>query len=198
MPSLSGERLEQDRHQVGDQDDAEQRVAEPRAAGEVGGPVARIHVADGDQVARARRRRAPSARTTRRAELRIAVVRLGQARQRARDTASRRAPRRGGSRRRSSARRSDAQSTTCASSCTDDVPLTGRLDRDRAAERLAVAQRHHDARHEAERRRDSEAARARRSSTRRISTVSPTGDVGEGRATRAHGWSRRHSGIGSP
>ena len=35
------------------QDDAEQRVAEARAAGEVGRPVARVHVADGDQVARA-------------------------------------------------------------------------------------------------------------------------------------------------
>ncbi len=46
-----GERLQQDRHQVGDHDDAEQRVAEARAAGEVGGPVARVHVADGDQVA---------------------------------------------------------------------------------------------------------------------------------------------------
>ena len=48
-----GERLQQDRHQVGDHDHAEQRVAVARAAGEVGGPVARIHVADGDQVARA-------------------------------------------------------------------------------------------------------------------------------------------------
>ena len=46
-----GERLQQDRHQVGDHDDAEQRVAEARAAGEVGGPVARVHVADGDEVA---------------------------------------------------------------------------------------------------------------------------------------------------
>ena len=48
-----GQRLQQDRHQVGDHDDAEQRVAEARAAGEVGGPVARVHVADRDQVARA-------------------------------------------------------------------------------------------------------------------------------------------------
>ena len=46
-----GERLQQDRHQVGDHDDAEQRVAVARAAGEVGGPVAGVHVADGDQVA---------------------------------------------------------------------------------------------------------------------------------------------------
>ena len=53
MPSRARERLQQDRHQVGEQDDAEQRVAEPRAAGEVGGPVARVHVADGHQVARA-------------------------------------------------------------------------------------------------------------------------------------------------
>ena len=42
--------LQQDRHQVRHQDDAEQRVAELRSAGEIGGPVARIHVADGHQV----------------------------------------------------------------------------------------------------------------------------------------------------
>ena len=48
---LGGERLEQDRHEVGDQNDAEQRVAELRAAAEVGGPVAGVHVADGDEVA---------------------------------------------------------------------------------------------------------------------------------------------------
>ena len=47
------QRLQQDRHQVRDHDDAEQRVAEPGAAGEVGRPVARVHVADRDQVARA-------------------------------------------------------------------------------------------------------------------------------------------------
>ena len=51
-----GQRLQQDRHQVRQQDDAEQRVAEPGAAGEVGGPVAGIHVADGDEIARARER----------------------------------------------------------------------------------------------------------------------------------------------
>ena len=48
-----GERLQQDRHQVGDHDDAEERVAVAGAAGEVGGPVAGVHVADGDEVARA-------------------------------------------------------------------------------------------------------------------------------------------------
>ena len=46
-----GERLQQDRHQVRDHDDAEQRVAVARAAGEVGGPVAGVHVADGDEIA---------------------------------------------------------------------------------------------------------------------------------------------------
>ena len=49
---LRGEPLQQNRHQIGEQDHAEQRVAEPRAAGEIGGPVARVHVADRDQVAR--------------------------------------------------------------------------------------------------------------------------------------------------
>ena len=53
MPSRARERLQQNRHQVGEHDDAEQRVAEARAAGEVGRPVARVHVADRDQVARA-------------------------------------------------------------------------------------------------------------------------------------------------
>ena len=47
-----GERLQQDRHQVRQHDHAEQRVAVARAAGEVGRPVAGIHVADGDEVAR--------------------------------------------------------------------------------------------------------------------------------------------------
>ena len=50
------QRLQQDGHQVGDEDDAEERVAVARAAGEVGGPVARVHVADGHQVARAGKR----------------------------------------------------------------------------------------------------------------------------------------------
>ena len=52
-----GERLQQDRHQVRDQDDAEQRVAVARAAGEVGRPVARVHVADRHQIARAGKRK---------------------------------------------------------------------------------------------------------------------------------------------
>ena len=46
-----GQRLQQDRHQVRQHDHAEQRVAEPRAAGEVGRPVPGVHVADGDEVA---------------------------------------------------------------------------------------------------------------------------------------------------
>ena len=50
-------RLQQDGHQVRDHDHAEQRVAVPRAAGDVGGPVARVHVADGHEVAGARERK---------------------------------------------------------------------------------------------------------------------------------------------
>ena len=46
-----GERLQEDRHQVGDHDDAEERVAEAGAAGEVSCPIARAHVADSDEVA---------------------------------------------------------------------------------------------------------------------------------------------------
>ena len=48
-----GQRLQEDRHQVGQHDDEKQRVAELGAASEVGGPVAGIHIADGDHVARA-------------------------------------------------------------------------------------------------------------------------------------------------
>ena len=42
---LQREVLQQDRHQVGHQDHHQQRVAEQRAASEIGGPVAGIHVA---------------------------------------------------------------------------------------------------------------------------------------------------------
>ena len=51
-----GERLQQNRHQVGEHDDAQQRVPELRAAGNVGGPVARVHVADRHQITRPRER----------------------------------------------------------------------------------------------------------------------------------------------
>src|SRR5262249_8867368 len=44
------EGLEKHRHQVADKNDAEKRVAEFRAAAQVGGPVARVHVADGDEI----------------------------------------------------------------------------------------------------------------------------------------------------
>ena len=53
-PQTDRHRLQQDRHQVGDHDDAHQRLAEACAAGEVSGPVARVHVADGHQIAGAR------------------------------------------------------------------------------------------------------------------------------------------------
>lgn len=46
-----GQRLQQHRHQAGEQDHREQQVAQLRAAGDVGGPVARVHVAHRDQVA---------------------------------------------------------------------------------------------------------------------------------------------------
>ena len=47
------ERLQHDRHDVGEQRDDQQRVAEFRPAGERGRPVAGVHVADGDEIARA-------------------------------------------------------------------------------------------------------------------------------------------------
>ena len=46
------QRLQQDRHDVRHQRDAQQRVAELRAAGERGRPVAGVHIADGNEVAR--------------------------------------------------------------------------------------------------------------------------------------------------
>ncbi len=46
------QRLQHDRHDIGDQRDDEERVAELRAARERGRPVAGIHVADGDEIAR--------------------------------------------------------------------------------------------------------------------------------------------------
>ena len=80
---LERQRLEQDRHQVREQDDTEQRVAEARAAGEIGGPVARVHVADRHHVARARKgqRLAPERDPH---GHRDGVMRLGEARHGAR------------------------------------------------------------------------------------------------------------------
>ena len=46
-----GERLQEHREEIADENDAEKRVAEFGAAADVGGPVARIHIADGDQIA---------------------------------------------------------------------------------------------------------------------------------------------------
>src|SRR5262249_24233397 len=51
-PQARAQRLQQNGHQIGDERDRKQRVAEFRAARERRGPVARIHVADGNQVAR--------------------------------------------------------------------------------------------------------------------------------------------------
>ena len=51
---LRCESLEQDRHQVRGENDAQQRVAELRSTREIGCPVARIHVADSHQVSRSR------------------------------------------------------------------------------------------------------------------------------------------------
>ena len=63
-PEPGGERLKQDRHQVRRHDDAEKRVTVTRAPRQVGRPIAGIHVADGDKVAGAGKRKklAPEAR----------------------------------------------------------------------------------------------------------------------------------------
>ncbi len=51
---LQAQALQQNRHQVRRHDDEQQRIAEARAAGDVGGPVAGVHVAHRDQKSRAR------------------------------------------------------------------------------------------------------------------------------------------------
>src|SRR6266404_3227002 len=48
---LGGKRLKKHRHEVAEKNDAEEGVAELGAALEVGGPVAGVHVAHGDEVA---------------------------------------------------------------------------------------------------------------------------------------------------
>ena len=44
------EGLQKHRQKVRDEDDTEQRVSEPCAAGEIGGPVPRVHVADRNEI----------------------------------------------------------------------------------------------------------------------------------------------------
>ena len=51
-PKPGAQRLEKDGHQIGDQDDAQKSVAKGGAARQIRRPVARIHVADGYEVAR--------------------------------------------------------------------------------------------------------------------------------------------------
>ena len=67
--------LEQDRHQVRQQDDPEQRVAEPGAAREVGRPVARIHVADRHEETRPDETQKPA--ESAQARVRAGLVRCG-------------------------------------------------------------------------------------------------------------------------
>ena len=56
---LEREALQENRHQVRGHDDKEQRVAETRAAGDVGGPVAGVHVAHRDQESGTQKARKP-------------------------------------------------------------------------------------------------------------------------------------------
>ena len=50
---LEREMLQEDGHEIGHQNDAQERIPELRATGEIGRPVAGVHVADGDDEARA-------------------------------------------------------------------------------------------------------------------------------------------------
>ena len=76
MPA--GQSLQQDRHQVGNQDNAEQPVAnrEPPASRS---PSSRIHVTDGDQKARAGESQKLAQKSRRTGVFRQAGVNLGQA-----------------------------------------------------------------------------------------------------------------------
>ena len=78
-PQLQRERLEQDRHEVGEEDHAQERVSEACATRYVGGPVAGVHVAHGHHVPRTGEgERLPPERASARHAHR--AVRLGQAR----------------------------------------------------------------------------------------------------------------------
>src|ERR1041385_1260298 len=59
--------LEQNRHQVRKQDDAEKRITETRSARQIGRPISRVHVADGNEITRAGKgeKLAPKARARR-------------------------------------------------------------------------------------------------------------------------------------
>jgi hypothetical protein len=46
---LDAQVLKQNRHQIRDHNDRQERVTEPCAAGQVGCPITRIHVADRDE-----------------------------------------------------------------------------------------------------------------------------------------------------
>jgi len=50
-PQPRAQRLQEDRHQVGEQRNGQQRVPELRSTRERGRPIARVHVADGDEIA---------------------------------------------------------------------------------------------------------------------------------------------------
>ena len=80
---LEGKRLEQNGHQVGEQNDTEQGVAESRTTGEIGGPVARVHVSHCHHVPRTGKgqRLMPERDSLRHMDR---MVGLGQARKRAR------------------------------------------------------------------------------------------------------------------
>jgi len=53
---LRRERLEQHRHEIADDDHAEQRVAKFRSAADIGRPVPWVHISDRDQIPRPRKR----------------------------------------------------------------------------------------------------------------------------------------------
>ena len=52
-PEFDAQMLEQDGHQIGDHDDSQKRVTKPGPSSQIGGPVARIHVADRHEEPRA-------------------------------------------------------------------------------------------------------------------------------------------------
>ena len=52
MPNLAARAWRKHGHKAADEDSAEQEIAKPGAATNVGGPIARVHIANGDEAAR--------------------------------------------------------------------------------------------------------------------------------------------------
>ena len=141
---FQGQRLEENCHQVREQDHAQQGIPEPRPAGQIGCPVSGVHVAHGHHVTRPGKgeRLAPEGNALGHMD---SVIGLGQARERAGITpAAEFADGLG---------RGSAHTALVPAHCRnvtelapDDLPLSANLDGHQVVERLPVQHRDQDAR----------------------------------------------------